>query len=275
MRSYTLAAAAAILGFAGLPAQADPEPVHPQLSDRHTLILGGFRQSADGKFYANPDNTDEAAIDFDDLDIDDTESSLMVEYRYRLNDKWLFAAGAFYFETDGRNEAAREFEYDGIVFEAGATLDTHLEVDTYMIEALYSVYKSDRAEIMLGGGLHMFDFSAAIEARVFVGDQERAGSEASDDILAPLPNFRAQGFYAITPKWALSGAFGWLSANYDEYEGSFSYVHARTMYRFTERFGVGVGYQYVDVDLTQERKHGEAGFDVQFEGPTIYLAYGF
>ncbi len=227
------------LSCIGLQVQA--EPIHPQLSAKHTFMLGGFRQSVDGELYAHPDGRDKAAIDFNDLDVADTDTSFMVEYRYRLTDKWLFAVGAYQFSTDGKNEAGRDFEYDGVEFEAGARLDTHLEIDTYMIEVLYSVYKSDRAEILVGGGLHLFDFSAEIKSKVSVGDQERSGSEATDDILAPLPNFRAQGFYAITPKWAVVGSFGWLSANYEDYEGSFSYLHARTVYRFTDHFGVSVG----------------------------------
>lgn len=273
MKAYKIILTTLVLTAMGLPVQA--ESIHPQLDAKHNILLSVFRQSMDGEFYANPDRFDKAVIDFDDLDVDDTENTLMLEYRYRLNEKWLFTIGAFQFETDGEIETSREIPYNGVVFEAGASLDTHLEVDTYMVEAMYSVYKTDRAEILLGGGLHMFDFSAEIEARVFVEDQERTGSEASDDILAPLPNFRAQGFYAFSPKWAVAGAFGWLSANYEDYEGAFTYVHVRTMYRFSKSFGAGVGYQYVDVDLTHDKAHGESGFDVQFYGPTITFSYGF
>ena len=160
-------------------------------------------------------------------------------------------------------------------FEAGANLDTKLDVDTYMIEVMYNVYKTDRAEILLGGGLHMFDFSASLESTILVGDQERTVSEASDDILAPLPNLRAQGFYALSPKWGLAVTLGWLSAKYEHYDGSFAYIHARTMYRFTESFGVGVGYQFIDVDVSEDRDRGEIGFDIQFDGPAVYLAYSF
>ncbi len=268
---YRIIIAALVLTGIGLPVQA--ESFHPLLDAKHTFVLGGFSQSMDGEFYANPDNFDKAVIGFGNLDVDDTENTIMLEYRYRPNKKWLLSIGVFQFEADGRVVTDRELEYDGVVFEAGAHLETHLEVDTYMFEAMYSVYKTDRAEIMLGGGLHMFDFSTAIETRVFVGEQERTGSEGSNDILAPLPNFRAHGFYAITQKWALSGSLGWLSANYEDYEGAFTYVHARITYRVSERFGAGIGYQYVDVDLTEEKERGEAGFDIQFYGPTVYLSY--
>ena len=264
----------AALVFTGMGSLAQAEePIHPQLGAKHTFILGGFRQEVGGEFYAQVDGRPKRSIDFDDLGVSDTKTTFMGEYRYRMNDKWMFTAAGFRFGANDTIEGAREFEYDGVVFEAGAKIDTELRVDTYMLEAMYNVYRTDRAEIYLGGGLHMFDFGAEIKARVFVGDQERTGKKASDNILAPLPNLRAQGFYAITPKWAVSGAFGWLSAKYEDYDGSFTYVHARTMYRFTEHFGMGIGYQYVDVDLTVDRSNGEAGFDIQFQGPTAFLSY--
>ena len=266
-------AVAILLLSTGLAVQA--EPIHPQLSAKHNIILGAYQQKADASFYANPDEIGKATIDLGDLGIDDKDISYLLEYRYRLNEKWLFSIGTFQFGTSGRLEGKRDFTFGGEEFEAGASLDTTLDIDTYMIEAMYSVYKTDRAEILLGAGLHMFDFSASIDSRVTVGEQEFAGSSASDDILAPLPNLRAQGFYALSPKWGLAVTLGWLSAKYEDYDGAFAYLHARTMYRFTERFGVGVGYQFIDVELSHDRDRGEIGFDIQFDGPAAYLAYSF
>jgi hypothetical protein len=251
------------------------EPIYPQLFAKHTFIVGGYRQSVDGELYAQRDGGTKRTIDLGNLDLDNSDSTYTVEYRYRLNDQWLFSVGTYQFESNGKGATSKEFEYDGVTFEAGARLDTGLEIDTYMVEALYSVYKTDRAEILLGGGLHMFDFSASIKAKVSVGDQERTGEQGSDDILAPLPNLRAQGYYAITPKWALTGAVGWLSLNYGDYDGAFTYLSARTIYQFTERFGAGVGYQLVDVDLGYDGGRGDSGFDIEFTGPSAFLTYSF
>ena len=261
----------AILGFVGLQAQA--EPLHPQLTTKHMFMLGGYRQSFDGSLYANRDNPPEADLKIGGLGIDNTENSFMAEYRFRLNNKWMFTLGAYRFDTDGRIVAGQDFTYDGVEYEVGARLDTNVAVDTYMVEALYSVYKTDRAQIMVGGGLHMFDFSASIKSKVIVGDQELTVSEGSDDILAPLPNLRLQGFYALSPKWALAASIGWLSASYNDYSGAFSYLHARTTYRFTERFGASIGYQFVDVELDHDKTNGEVGIDLQFEGPTVIMSY--
>ena len=273
MKSCKSIVTAVCLSCFGIGAHA--EPIHPQLAAKHTFIVGGYRQSIAGEFYAQRDGGTKRAIDFEDLDLDDSDSTYTAEYRYRLNDKWLFAVGTYQFESNGKAETSTEFEYDGVTFEAGARLDTGMEIDTYMIEALYSVYKTDRAEILMGGGLHMFDFSASIKAKVSVGDQERTGQEGTDDILAPLPNLRAQGFYAITPKWGLAGAVGWLSLNYGDYDGAFTYLHARTVYRITEHFGVGLGYQLVDVEVEYDGGRGDSGFDIEFTGPSAYITYSF
>lgn len=271
MKIRLLAAFYALSGCYGLSAQA--ESIHPQLDAKHVIVLGAYRQSADGEFYATPNDLDKKSIKFKDLDVDNTDTSVMAEYRYRLNDKWLFSVGTYQFASGGTIQTKRDFEYNGVEFQAGAKLDTNLDIDTYMLEAMYSVYKTDRAEILLGGGLHMFDFSADLEAQLQVGDQEREKSQASDDILAPLPNLRLQGFYALSPKWGLAMTAGWLSAKYEDYDGAFVYVHARTTYRFTERFGAGVGYQFVDVDLEVDQARGKAGFEVRFDGPAVYFTY--
>jgi opacity protein-like surface antigen len=260
-----------ILGLVGL--QAEAEPLHPQLTTKHMFIFGGYRQSFDGSFYANRDNLPNANLKIGGLGIDNTESSFMVEYRYRLTNRWMFNFGAYRFDTDGRIEAGTDFTYDGIEYQAGASLDSSVAVDTYMVEALYSVYKTDRTEILLGGGLHLLDFSTSIKTKVFVGDKEITGSDGNDDLLAPLPNFRLQGFYALSSKWALAATVGLLSLDYKDYSGSFTYLHARTTYRFTEKFGASIGYQFVDVEYDHDKTNGQVGLDLKFEGPTITIAY--
>jgi hypothetical protein len=271
MKKLNLLTIFVLPGLFGFQAQA--ESLHPQLDTKHMFIFGAYQQTFDGNIYASQDRFPETKLNVGGLGIDNTETSFMAEYRYRFGEKWMFSFGAYRFDTDGKLEAGRDFNFDGVEFSAGARLDTNVSVDTYIVEALYSVYKSDRAQVLVGGGLHMFDFSVSIKSKVFVGDQELTSAESSDDLLAPLPNVRLQGFYALSPKWALAASIGWLSASYNDYSGSFTYLHARTTYRFTERFGASIGYQYVDVDLDHDKANGEVGVDIQFEGPTFSISY--
>lgn len=265
------------LSSSGLQAQEQANPIHPQLTATHTFILGAFQQDADATFYADVDILDapKNEIDLGDLGMKESDLSWLAEYRYRLSDKWLLSVGGYKFDTNGSKETQKTFEYNGVEFEAGAKIDSTLTLDTYIFDAMYKVYSSDKAHLFVGGGIHITDIGAELKAKAFVDDQERSGKRSSDDLLAPLPNLRAQGIYAFTHKWSLSGTAGWLSLNYDDYEGSFAYISGRVSYLFNDHLGFGLGYQFLDMDFNAQRKHGEAGVDLQFNGPSAYLTYSF
>ena len=253
------------------------EATHPYFrgDKNHALMLGATWQKADVELAATRNNLGGAKLALGDLGLDNDYTSWMAEYRYRINDKWSLSIGAYTFEADGGREVARDFNFDGVEFKAGASLDTKLGVDTYIVDVLYSVYRGEHSEVMLGGGLHAFDLSADLSARVFIGDRESTSSSAGDSILAPLPNLRGQWLYALTPRLSLLATAGWLSANYDEFDGEFIYGHARLHYVLGAGFGVSAGYQFTRIDLTQEKNRGENSYELEFEGPTLQLTYSF
>ena len=252
-------------------------PFHPYLdtSEKHIVMLGATRQNADVELRATRNALPEVGLELDDLGLDDRYNSWMAEYRYRINDRWGIFVGAFTFDVDGRREVTEEFNFEGTVFEAGASLDSELQVDNYIADVMYTAYRSDSAELLLGAGLHAFDLDVALEGRVFVGDLEATRSAADSQLLAPLPNLRAQGFYAITPRLGAAATVGWLSANYDDWDGDFLYLHARLHYRLKAGFGISAGYQFTDIDLTEEKSRGENEYDIRFDGPTVQLSYSF
>jgi len=258
-------------------ALADVQPFHPYLNSekKHLLLLGYTWQKADVEVSAQRDPFSEVSLDLDDLGTDDTYNSWLLEYRYRINENWGLVAGAFTFEVDGNRTAQRDFNFDGKEFEAGVALDTSLDVDTYIVDVMYTAYRSDRSEVLVGGGLHMFDFNAEVTGRAFVDELEGSLTNASDDILAPLPNLRAQGFYAFTPRLAGAATLGWLSASVGDFDGDFLFLHARLFYRFQGGFGVSAGYQITDIDLEQDKSNGKNEYNIAFDGPTVQLSYAF
>ena len=68
---------------------------------------------------------------------------------------------------------------------------------------------------------------------------------------------------------------GWLSANYDEYEGGYLFARMRANYRISDRFSLSLGYHYTDVDFTRDTRDKEIEFNTQFSGPAVQLSYGF
>lgn len=275
IKPFLVLAASILPALAGTAAAQ--EPMHPYLdpSNRHALLLGVTSQTADARLSSARGDLRKVELDLDDLGTKDRYNSWMLEYRYRINENWGVAAGAYTFKVDGNRTAQRDFNYDGVEFEAGVSLETELEVDTYILDLMYTAYRGERAELLLGGGLHMFDFSAGIRGTASAGALEGSRESGSDDLLAPLPNVRAQGFYAFTPRISGLATLGWLSANYEDYEGDFIYIHTRLHYRFDNGIGLAAGYQFTDVDVSQRTSRKTTSFDIEFEGPTLQLSYSF
>ena len=163
MARFHSLAAVLLLACLSLPTWA--ENTHPLLDDRHTFILGAYYQEADAEFFADSRDHPSRTLDLGDLGLDEQDTSWMAEYRFRLNEKWLFAFGAYTFDTSGSRSTVKEVEYDGVVYEAGTVIKSRLEADTFIAEAMYKLYGSDRAELFVGGGFHVFDFSAELEGQ--------------------------------------------------------------------------------------------------------------
>ena len=243
---------------------------------KSSIGIGAAYQTASADLRASAGNLPEVTVDLDDLGMDKEDWSWALEGRWRFKPNWMLVALAYQFDQDGSRETVRDFNFDGKEFQAGASLDTEIKINTYILDVMYRVFDHERSEIYVGGGIHAIDLEASISGRAFVADVERERATGSSEILAPLPNIRAQGFYAFSDKWGAAVAMGWLSANYEEYDGSFAYLHPRLVYAFAEHWSLTAGYQYVNIDLTRKKSSNrESEFNMDFKGPTVFVTYRF
>ncbi|WP_439102970.1 outer membrane beta-barrel protein [Congregibacter sp.] len=245
------------------------------INPKHRLSLGIAQQEAVAGISATVDGFEPVRLQIDDLGLNDRDYSYYFDYRYRLKPRWAMFAGAYGFSDSGTRRAERDFNYNGVEYTAGAEIRADLEVDAYIFDVLYAVHRSDRSEVMIGGGLHALDLSAGLAARVNVDDLEASGSRSGTTLLAPVPNLRISGTWVLSQRVAVHAVGGWLSANIDDYSGQFLYGHLRLAYGLTDRASLALGYQRTDIDVTQERSRSEINYDVQLEGFTLTFAYSF
>ena len=272
-------APAALLLAVGTQAVAQdagtPAAVHSILTDKHTLTFGLADQKVDARIRATVDGFDPVGVDLEDLGVDNNDTSYYFEYRYRFSPRWS-ATGAFYsFNGSGGQSVETTFNFDGVEYEAGAAVRADFDIDAYILDVMYTAYRSESFEFMVGGGLHALDLGATIAAEINLGEGSVRDSSSAATLLAPVPNLRAAATWAINDRIAVHAVAGWLSANIDEYSGRFIYGHVRAMYRFTDRFGAALGYQRTDIDVTEDRERSELSFDADLYGPTLTLTYSF
>lgn len=252
------------------------EQQHQYLTKDHFVYAGVFDQGSSATLMAQRGDFEPIKIDFTNVGLAEDYTSWMLEYHFRLSERWRISAAAYRFTQGAGKTLETAFNFDGVEYEVGVDVRSKINVDTYILDAMYTVYQDSNAEISVGAGIHALDSSLRISAVADINGQPIAESErASASVLAPLPNLRASGFYAFNEDWSVWATVGWLSANIDNIEGSFEYAHLRGQYQITDGLGLSLGYQYVGVDVQENRERGTNLFDLEFTGLTAAVSYAF
>ena len=149
-------------------------------------------------------------------------------------------------------------------------------MDLYTASIGYSPVHTDRFALDLRLGAHVADLVWRVEGQVL---QRDGFSLTRDDssVLAPLPNAQMSMEYALAPKLVARLSGGWFGMSYDEYEGELVSAAFHLEYRPIRHLGLGAGYRFLSVDLDVESDGGRAGdrYDVDLEGPLLYVSTGF
>ncbi|MEM1113536.1 MAG: hypothetical protein AAGI11_16595 [Pseudomonadota bacterium] len=246
------------------------------IQDTHTFRLGAYVQDVDVNAALTREPFDEVEINFDRvLGVEDSADTFFAGYTWRFTERWNLGVYLSTMSADGSRQASRDFTWDGEEYEAGSRVSTEFDLDTYLVTANYSFARNEHYEWGLGFGLHAFDIETTLEVAVQLDEFFENVRRSNSTVLAPLPNLRAYGTWAIAPKWEVSVDFGWLSVTYDDYDGDYLFFNAQTEYRITDRFGLGLSYQASQIDVTVDKSRGEDAFDIDLFGPSLYLTYGF
>ena len=268
-----------LCAVAALGSIALPLPLHaqgPYPGAAHEFSIGATRQVTKSSTLSSSPSLPEVGISLKDFDIEDDDDSWYLQYNWRFAKRWMLGAFAYQYQDTGRTALTRDFNYDGVEFTAGALVDSTLKIDTYAVDVLYAIHQGERSELLVGGGVHALDLSVSFAGLLIAGDTSERFTASSESLLAPVPNQRLYGSYAFTDRLGADITAGWLSADVDEYDGSFAYLHTRLRYRVGERSALSLGYQFTSIDITQrpgpDRKRR---FDADMHGPSLQYSVAF
>ena len=185
----------------------------------------------------------------------------------RLGERWRIEAEYFTLGRDGSRPISRTINWGNQTFAVNSVVGSSFDTDIYRLSGGYSFVKDNQKEFGVALGLHATDIAASIGVGG-VGAQ-------SGDVLAPLPTIGIYGAYAFSPRWLLSGRVDYFSLSSGDYDGSLVNLTAGLDYRFTRNFGMGVGWRYVDYDVTVTKSRYNGGITYKFNGPTLYATLSF
>lgn len=246
----------------------------PYQRSSHEFALGATWQRAKSTALASVPALPPVDIELKDFDLENHRTSWMAEYRWRFRERWLLDVFAYQYEDEGRTAASKDFNYNGVEFTAGAIVDSTLEINTYSVDVLYALHQGDRSELLVGGGIHALELSASFKAAIVGKGEIGSFSRASETLLYPVPNLRAQGTIAFNDRFGADLTAGWMSADVSDYAGSFAYLHARLRCRIGHRSSLSLGYQFTVVDVSYEPGNGrKQAFDAELHGPSLQFTW--
>jgi hypothetical protein len=264
-----------------IPAIANAGGKNPILDEKFSIALGTHLLTGNTEITTQSTifNNRKFEIDNEDLGLDSDVDSYWLDAKWRPFERWSFMAEFYSYSEDGTNTRGIETVFKDTVFGANTSLDTSFDVDIFSLSTAYRLVDEQNYAIDIGGGFHTLDLSFSIEGTVtgVAGNNvatTSSGREVSD-FVAPLPNLMVFGTYALNEQWALSGRMGWLSLNYEDYEGDLLRANLVVDFRPFENVGIGAGYNFSDMELTRDHSTGIESFRLDFSGPIIYLKAGF
>lgn len=267
----------AALSLCSLQARADK----PIFGDSFHFSIGGMEQRADATFSATREGLPEFEMNMDDLDMDPEASTIWVGFTWQFAEKWGMSVSYSGFNTTGEVTANEDGNFDGVEWSVGATLDTDLDLDLYIIDLHWDFINTERSHFGAGVGLHVADLSSSAGARI-EADVDGNPIEPIDlgsssaALTAPLPNVFIRGGHRFGDSWYLGGTAGYFALEVDKIGGDLVTARGALEWRpGVGAFGLGVGYQYVSIKYDDKKGSTKRTVDADFYGPVLFVGVGF
>ncbi|MDX2479202.1 MAG: hypothetical protein QNK24_02565 [Desulfuromusa sp.] len=242
---------------------------------RITLRGGAIAYDMSGKFSSTKEGRPNVKLDLDDLDLEDDEVTYFLGANIRMGERWRLHTDYFRYSDDATQTANKDFEFDDLIVNVGARVESSLSFDLYIVNLSYDLYKSERANFGVGIGAHIVDFSLDVSSTITVDDGSTGFLREEENLTAPLPNLFAGGAYAFKNNLIFRYTGGWMSMSYGDYDGDLVYAQGVLEYWPHKNIGLGAGYAYRSVDVTYKTNSKKETYDIDIPGPILYLTVGF
>jgi hypothetical protein len=262
-----------IAGTSPLYAQ-DRSDVHPSLTKKYVLDLGVF--FPDRSFKINVDGSIAGAnpnIRFEDeFGLNRSDEVFAIDFGWRYGKKWSLLTQ--YFESSGSRSAIldEDIEWKDVVFEQGSNAVAGQDFRLVRVFFGRQFNTSERHDFGIGAGLHWLEIGAFIEGNIIVGGGSNEFRRESVNVDFPLPNIGVWYRYSLSPKWAFRSRYDYLNADIGDFNGSMTNAALGLNYQMFEKFGVGLNYNFFELDLGVTKPDWRGQVKSRYEGLFVYIS---
>ena len=267
-------AAAAIVGAGQLAAPASAQAI----DDKFWISGSGFLANVDtdvrSTLAVNPGGGTQVDLE-EDLGLDDSSLLPAVYAGAKLGGGFVVTGEFYSLGRDSTANISRTIVVDDVTYPVNASLTAGFDTTIYRLTIGYSFIRNDTVEVGAAIGLHATDLKFSLSGQGSAGGAPVSTQVRRKDFLAPMPTVGLYTTIAVAPRVIINARADYLSLGVGDYDGSILNAQADVQYRFTDTFGIGIGYRYVDYDLDVDKANYVASFDYQFNGPSIFIEAGF
>lgn len=267
-----------LLTFMASTALADK----PGFGDTFTLSGGVMQHYANASFAATREGNPGVELDLKDLDMDTDATTAWFGFNWQFTDNWGLSVSYTNFESDGVVMASEDGNFNEIEWSVNATLDSNLDMELYIVDLNWDFINNGRTHFGVGLGLHIADMKAGIGAIVELdvnGDPliEPIDLGASTaEVTAPLPNVLIRGGHRFGDSFYIGARLGYFALEVDDIDGSLVSGAATAEWRpGGGKLGIGLGYQYINVNVKQDKPRLFEEYDLIGDGPILFVSVGF
>ena len=202
--------------------------------------------------------------------------------RFRLDGVWRFTPKHHLrvmvtdYSTSQTETLERDIEWGDDFIKAGSKATGKVGFSIAEVAYEYAFKHKENMELALTAGIHYTSFEAKLTADLdtSVGDlQGELGGKASVD--APLPVFGARGMWRLGGDFYLDAMVQWFALSIDQYSGGLVNYRAAAIWQPKQWVGIGVGYDYFNVDVDVKKSNFKGMMDWTYKGPQVFFNAGF
>jgi hypothetical protein len=266
----------AILGCLLAASLASADERHPALDSKFYVSVGGyfasrvFKASAAGSITPSKPTP---YVDFNsDLNVGDSPQLAIAEFRWQFSENWNLGLQYFNSTRDARRTLDGTIEWGDAIYEVGAAVAAETSVEITRIVVSRHFRQKGGHDFRLAAGIHWLDVSARIEGEATLGNGSTAFAASKASASLPIPNVGALYQYSPSQKWLLSARVDWFSASIGDYSGGIWNTNLSANYQAAKHFGVGIGYQFFQIDGTLSEDRWKGDLKMRFSGPTFQVS---
>ena len=248
--------------------------IHPYLTETFFVDLGAYFPDRNVQLQVNGSLTaPNAPINFEtEFGLDNSDQTFSLNFGWRFGEKWELGAQYFDVSSGGDTVLQEDIEWGDVVFEQGSNASVGTDFSILRIFFGREIKSSERYRFGIGAGFHWLDLDAFIEGDIIIaGGGNRFASE-SVSISAPLPNLGVWYMYSMSPNWAFKARVDWLDVDVGDYAGSLLNASIGVNYQIVERVGVGLNYNYFDLDGSAQKSTWRGDLKISYGGLYVDLS---